>query len=325
MNTIFRWVGFGTAGLTLAVGLIAWATNAKTPLNIPTITLGGKQLWSDVHYFADWRIQRHVWTGQHRLLDANNVRRAWGSREHCRATLENARGKFNMHQHADHLVILLHGIGRSTGTFSKLVEPLKSEGYQVANISYASTRRGIEDHAKTLSGLIDGLEGVSTVSFVTHSMGGLVLRQLLSEYQPWQDHIDIHRIVQIAPPNQGSVVAKRLKNVWPYRWIYGVAGQQLMPDHVKTLAPLKQQFGVIVGGTGEDTGLNPLIEGDDDGTVAVSETALAGARDRLMINAFHVNISNHPASIRAVVNFLKFATFSTPDPSHKTETGDSHA
>ena len=42
---------------------------AKSKPNLPIRTLGGRQFWADVDWFAGWRIQEHVWTGHHRLLD----------------------------------------------------------------------------------------------------------------------------------------------------------------------------------------------------------------------------------------------------------------
>ena len=39
------------------------------PPNLPLPTLGGMQFWGDVTHRAGWRVQRHVVTGHHRLLD----------------------------------------------------------------------------------------------------------------------------------------------------------------------------------------------------------------------------------------------------------------
>jgi pimeloyl-ACP methyl ester carboxylesterase len=299
------------------------------PPNIPLPTLGGKQFWSDVYHFSRWRIQCHVWTGHHRLLDPDNIRRAWGGARHCRNVLDNWRKRLHLTQRSDHLVILLHGIGRSTGTFSKLIVPLEDAGYEIANVSYASTRRTLEEHAETLSQLVADLEGITAVSFVCHSMGGLVLRQLLASKRPWQRDIEIRRIVLIAPPNQGSVIAALLKNVWPYQWIYGVAGQQLIPETVRQIAPLDQEFGIIAGGTGGPHGINPWLKGDNDGTVTVWETDLPGASDHLLVNAFHVNISNAPDVVRAVVRFLDHGHFnerqSHLDTKLNTEKSTHHA
>jgi len=281
-------------------------------LNIPMKTLGGKQFWSDVRWLDGWRIQRHCWTGRCRLLDDRDVRRVCGSMSLCDGALQGLSCAKKLRRHAPHVVVLLHGIGRSTGTFANLVNPLKSAGYDVANLSYASTRRTIEQHAGTISELVSSLTDYETISFVTHSMGGLVLRQILSCHAEWLRRLPVARIIQIAPPNQGSVIARYMKANPLYGWIYGVAGQQLTPGYVKNLPPLSEPFGIIVGGTGDARGLNPWLGSDNDGTVLVSETSLPEARDVIQINAFHVSISNNPQAVQAVLTFLRWGQFEPP-------------
>ena len=52
----------------------------ETYPNLPFPTMGGRQLWADVNWYAGWRVQQNVWTGHCRLLDPENRRRAWGRR-----------------------------------------------------------------------------------------------------------------------------------------------------------------------------------------------------------------------------------------------------
>ena len=103
-----------------------------------------------------------------------------------------------------HLVLLVHGILRSTGTFSALEKALIEAGFDAVAISYPSTRSTIEDHAEELARLLDRQEGSETVSFATHSMGGLSLRHLPSRAGVWPRRIPVRRIVLRAPPNHGS-------------------------------------------------------------------------------------------------------------------------
>ena len=58
------------------------------------------------------------------------------------------------------------------------------------------------------------------MNFVTHSMGGIVVRTYLNKYQP--DHLG--RVVMIAPPNQGAYLADLLGNWLPYKLIWGPPG-----------------------------------------------------------------------------------------------------
>lgn len=207
------------------------------------------------------------------------------------------------------LVLLVHGILRSTGTFTKLEEALIAQGFDAVAISYPSTRSTIEEHAEGLARLLDRQEGSETVSFVTHSMGGLVVRDLLAGEDAWKDRIKVHRIVLVAPPNQGSAIARLLEEVPAYRLVYGAAGQELTPEAAALIPGLEAPFAIIAGGRGDGRGFNPLLPGDDDGTVGLAETRLEGAADFLVVPEIHALISNHQDTIRATINFLKHGRF----------------
>ena len=58
---------------------------ALPQLKIAWRSFGPEQLWTDELVYGKWRIQRSELTGQYRLLDGAENRRAWGSDEECRA------------------------------------------------------------------------------------------------------------------------------------------------------------------------------------------------------------------------------------------------
>ena len=65
----------------LVVGPLGRLSTSKIGgLAVPT--LGGRQFWSDRLVYGGWRIQENFLTGHSRLLDAGNVRRAWGTFAH---------------------------------------------------------------------------------------------------------------------------------------------------------------------------------------------------------------------------------------------------
>jgi pimeloyl-ACP methyl ester carboxylesterase len=296
------------AASLLVTPLVALAKD-EAPWNLPTPTMGGTQLWRDAHVFAGWRIQENVLTGHFRLLDTEDIRRAWGSYRQCKERLDDLKRLEDIQLPGKHLVLLVHGILRSTGTFSALEKALIGAGYDAVAISYPSSRGTIEEHAEGLARLLDRQEGTATVSFVTHSMGGLVVRHLLSRDGEWKRRIEVHRIVLIAPPNRGSAIARLLKDIPAYRWIYGEAGHQLTPVEVSRAPGLEHPFAIIAGGKGDGRGFNPLLPGDDDGTVGLAETSLEGAADFLVVPEIHALISNHQETIRATINFLKHGRF----------------
>ena len=273
---------------------------------VPIPTLGGKQFWRDTFLRAGWRIQENSLSGTSRLLDPRNRQWAAGGFDTCHGRFEGLRTQHCIAPNGDHLVLMIHGIARSTGTFRNLQRELQVSGYDTASISYPSTRTTIETHAEGLAVLLDRLEGTKTVSFVTHSMGALILRQLLAENRAWQREREVGRIVLIAPPNQGAAMAQRLKNCRLYKSLYGPAGQQLVPNAAQRIPGINgYDFAIVAGGRGAERGFNPLLSGDDDGTVTVAETALEGARETCTVRHIHANITNQPDTIRAATRFIK--------------------
>ena len=146
------------------------------------LTLGGMQFWGDVCYFQGYRIQRHVYTGHCRLLDKDNRRYQSGSLEECHATLDRLRRAGNMEPDVGHAVIYLHGIGRSSRSMRPILEAMPTVGFVHIPFEYPSTRVPIAQSAGYLNAVIESLTGVSKISFVAHSMGGLVVRQYLKEH-----------------------------------------------------------------------------------------------------------------------------------------------
>lgn len=301
--------------LPLAVSAVgATPPTDEPPLNFPFPTLGGKQVWADEFFHAGWRIQKNVLTGHYRLLDERDIRRAWGSYEHCRTAFAAIRQIARPVYRHRHLVILVHGLGRSTGMFDDLAESLRADGLETAAISYASTREGIDTHAGHLARLVENLEGIDEVSFVTHSMGALVVRALLARPDLKESDIRFRRLVMIAPPNRGSAIARVLKDWAVYRWLTSEAGQDLTPTGARRIPVPTIEFAIIAGGRGNATGFNPFLDGDNDGTVTVEETRLDGARDFLIVPRPHGLVDNHPAAVRAVRSFLRDGSFSQTQP-----------
>lgn len=295
--------------LVSASPLSAESNSAAPSWNIPVKTFGGMQLWADSYLHAGWRIQRNVVTGHSRLLDPENIRRAWGDFEHCKAVFDNHRQRRAITPASSHLVLLVHGIAPRPGTFSAMEKALDTAGYDAASISYPSTRETIEAHAAGLEALLDRLEGTEKISFVTHSMGGLVVRSLLNREGAWKKRLEIGRIVQIAPPHLGATTAEWIADLKSYQWVLGQSGQQLTPGAVSQLPLLKLPFGIIAGGKADGAGFNPLLPGDDDGVVRVAETRLPGVRDFLLVEATHTALVSNPQTIQATINFLERGAF----------------
>ena len=305
--------------LTILVGwrysLFADDTPAQSDLkqklsqvNVPMKTLGGRQLWGDVHFFQSWTIQQNVITGHFRLLDPRDVRHAWGSFDLCKEKLDEIQVERKLPAMKGEAVVLLHGIFRSSKAMSRVQERLEKDGYLVVPFDYPSTRVDIATSARMLGQVVDSLEGIEKISFVTHSMGGLVVRSWLG--QGGDDRARC--LVMMGTPNKGAEVADILRDWHLYRLILGPAGQQLVADQSGVIAKLpvpEIPFSVIAGGKGTPDGYNPLIPGDDDGLVAVSSAFLEGAEDSLALPVLHSFLPFNVAVIDAVSLYLKTGSF----------------
>lgn len=292
------------------------SSESKEPMesypNLPFPTMGGRQLWADVNWFAGWRVQKNVWTGHCRLLDPDNMRRAWGRRPAVEDALFEAKQKRNLQLDGDHLVVLLHGLGRSRSSMAPMQVVLESAGYEVMDVGYPSTRRSIAEHVEQLTSLLNQVAAhgeIEQISFVTHSLGGMVARAALAEEAQWQKEMAVHRLVMLAPPSTGSAIAQSLKDFLPFQWFAGEAGQLLTLDEANQIPLPSCDFGIIAGRRKPGKGYNPLLDGEDDGVVRVDETRLPGAEDFWLVPNSHTFIMEDEAVMAGVVNYLRMGKF----------------
>lgn len=282
-------------------------------------TMGGQQFWTDVRHVDGWRVQSNSETGHFRLLDPSNVRNAWGNRRHCNETLDQLIKDGKVTREHGKVVILLHGLIRTHSSMQLLADHLHDQGeYTTINFGYASTRSGIGNHAKALHQVVADLgPEVTEIHFVAHSLGNIVIRRYLADTTDPDSGIQgdprIARIVMLAPPNQGSRIARLLKNSFLFHTIAGVAGAELSQGWEKvepTLATPTSEFGIIAGGQiSEEDFSNFVLRGKDDFTVSVHETKLDGASDFLVRPWLHSTIMNQTEVLDATLKFLQDGYF----------------
>jgi len=243
------------------------------------------------------------------VLDKDNRRYQSGTLEDCQKTLDQIRTANDLKPDTGHAVIYLHGIGRSSRSMRPILNAMPTAEFVHVPFEYPSTRVPLEQSANYLHSLIESLTDVSIISFVVHSMGGLVVRRYL------KDHNDprLHRLVMLGTPNSGAELADMLKRNMLFRTVYGPAGQELVTDKDGTIGSLPTpaiEFGVIAGGKGDENGFNPLLPGDDDGTVTITSARLAGAADFLRVPKLHSFLMSDETAIAAVECFLEHGRFS---------------
>jgi hypothetical protein len=269
-------------------------------------TLGGAQLWSDVRWREGWRVQRHALSRWHRLLDPRDHAHALGTEQACERTLDARVAP----RHHEHLVVVLHGLGRSRRSMRPMVRALEAAGHDVAWLDYASTRQTLREHGHAVATLLAHVDA-TRVSFVTHSLGGLVARLALAELEGLSSGAlpnalpaapRPHRLVMCAPPSRGAAMARLLHaNVRGLaRPIFGPVLDELAQGLDVPLPTIP--FLVIAGAKGER--INPLLEGPDDGIVTVEETKLEGMTGHLVVDAIHTFVMGHPEAMAAATRFV---------------------
>jgi len=210
---------------------------------------------------------------------------------------------------ADECVALLHGLWRTEDSMNRLAEGLADAGYTVNNVAYDSTRYSIEVLAEeAVPRAVEGCGAASRVHFVTHSMGGILLRQYL-------ENADIARmghVVMLAPPNQGSEVVDRYRDMPGFSWFSGPAGLQLGTgeDSVpRSLGPVNFDVGIIAGTQTINPILSLSLPGPDDGKVSVAGTRVTGMNDHLELPVTHVFMMRDDDVIAQVLFYLANGRF----------------
>lgn len=208
-------------------------------------------------------------------------------------------------------VVLLHGLARTENSLAKLERKLEEEGFCVVNRGYPSREKTIQ--TLSVDVIPTAIEqcakfGSSKIHFVTHSMGGILVRYYLA----YNDVPRLGRVVMLSPPNRGSEVVDKLGDIKLFKLIHGPAGEQLGtgPESLpKKLGPPDYDVGIITGDKTINPILSLLIPGKDDGKVSVESAKLQGMKGFLVVHKTHPFIMNDETVIDQVIAFIKDGKF----------------
>ena len=216
-------------------------------------------------------------------------------------------------------VIVLHGLGRTEASMRKIEKALIENNYLVWNEEYPSREENIETLAANhvSQGIRQcGERNATAIHFVTHSMGGILVRQYLQSNKiP-----GLGKIVMLAPPNHGSEVVDHMQDASFYQELMGPAGQELSTHRnslPNSLKPIPGTIGVIAGSDTSDPWFAWMFAGPNDGKVSVESARLDEMKDFLVVAHGHTFIMSQKNVIEQVLYFLRHGKFKAGRPSDR--------
>lgn len=211
--------------------------------------------------------------------------------------------------YASDCVILLHGLARSSASMSKMEAALVEAGFKTVNHNYPSTKHQIARLSEhEISAALSFCSADDTVHFVTHSLGGILVRHFLSARN--LDHLG--RVVMLGPPNKGSHVVDLLREMPGYELINGPAGLQLGTEASSVpnvLGPATFEVGIIAGDKSINLILSTMLANPDDGKVSVESTKLQGMSDHIVLPVTHPLMMRDREVISQTLHFLQSGMF----------------
>jgi len=138
------------------------------------------------------------------------------------------------------------------------------------------------------------------------------VRQYLNNH----DIKELHRVVMLGPPNQGSEVVDTLRNTPGFEAFNGPAGMQLGTsdaDIPRKLGPVDFELGVIAGTQSINLILSLYLPGIDDGKVTVEGAQVEGMKDFIALPVTHPMMMKNADVIAQTLYFLKLGKFSKPN------------
>ena len=203
-------------------------------------------------------------------------------------------------------VILLHGLWMRGFALAMLHRRMIEAGFRVHRFDYLSVANTQERILERLhERMVELAESGSAVHLVGHSLGGLLALQVC------HGAVDLPpgRVVCLGSPLRGSAAAREFSGL-------GRSGEVLL-GHNRDLLEKgferwdgPREVGMIAGRS--PIGLGAVlahIEGEHDGTVAVSETRLPGLADHCVVDTSHTGLLFSADVARLTARFLREGHF----------------
>jgi uncharacterized alpha/beta hydrolase family protein len=208
-------------------------------------------------------------------------------------------------------VYFVHGFASLGFEMRNLLRASEREGFVCKLFRYRSLTQDIDFAALDLITMIR-LDGAEKISFVTHSMGALVVRSVFKSINKLKDFPEIQRIIMIAPPNNGTPVADFYHRFRLFRYILGPNLKNLTTDSVSGASryPIPNcEVGVVTGSYKGSKIMNIFLKEANDGMIIPEQAKLGNEKDSINIKSWHLGLMYNKKVEKYVVSFLKYGKF----------------
>lgn len=208
-------------------------------------------------------------------------------------------------------IYLIHGYGGIGVEMREIQKSIEKKGFISEIYSYPSLTQDVDSVGNTLYRKVQS-ENFDTVMFVTHSMGALVVRSLYEHIDSLSTFPFIHRIVMIAPPNNGSPVADFFAQFSFVKHIIGPNINNITTNPLSGASkyPIPScEVGLIAGSFARKRGFNIFVKGDNDGVLRPEQTKMGIEKDVAFIKSWHVGLLYNKTVQNYTSSFLTTGKF----------------
>ncbi len=205
----------------------------------------------------------------------------------------------------------IHGYGGLGIELTEIQKVIEKEGFVSEIYTYPSLVKDVDSVGFTLFQKIQE-ENYDTVSFVTHSLGALVVRSIYEHIDSLTSFPFIQRIVMIAPPNNGSPVADFFAQFSFVKHIIGPNINNLTTNPLTGAGkyPIPTcEVGLIAGSSGGKRGYNIFLQGDNDGVLLPEQTKMGIEKDLVFVKSGHIELLFNKTVKKYVTSFLIHGRF----------------
>jgi len=169
----------------------------------------------------------------------------------------------------EHLAVLIHG-----------------QGFEVLSVPYASFRKPMDEIVSEVAEIVSSYDDGKPVHYVTHSMGGIVLRHLAHRFP----ELVRGKAVLLAPPNQGSEIVDWMSECPLSQLAFGPGGMSLSTEVVRSEVPGftdEVEVTVIMGKSRTLPFFQSFLEPENDGVVSVRGGEVVGMNSLRVLEGDH--------------------------------------